>query len=1037
MACGVPLAEAPALERRKLVSVLFCDVTGSTELGERLDAETLRALMLRYFDEMRSAIERHGGTVEKFIGDAVAALFGVPLAHEDDALRAVRAASEMQSRLGRLNEELDRRFGARLAIRVGVNTGEVVAGVGDGPDLLASGDPVNVASRLQGAARPGEVLLGEQTYLLVRDAVDVEPAGALSLKGKAEPVSAFRLRSVAMDGAAPARPAEADLVGRQAELEALARAFEECSGARRSRLVTVIGEPGVGKSRLAAEFVQSSARDATVLTGRCLPYGEGITYWPLAEAVRQIAGIRPDDGQTGARDRIAGLLAGDAEAANVAELVSVAVGLSGAMASPEEIAWATGKLLAALARKGPVIFMLDDLQWAEPTFLRLVDRLCGIEGPVLLVALARPEIFDIPAWTPPADRDILTLRPLSDDESAVLVDGIVGGPLPGGLRERLVEAAGGNPLFLRELFVMLGDADLLRPVDGSWVETGDLTVIPLPPTLDALLESRIDLLGERERRVIERASIEGKVFQQDAVNALSPPSARAGIPAALDALTERGFIRPALSEGQDAFQFHHLLVRDVVYRSIPKRRRAELHEHFASWVAQQTPGPATGLEEILGYHLEQAYLYRRELGPPDEKDAILAARAAALLDEAAARALGRSDLFAAIHLLRRAAAIVSEDEPARAEILRELGAALTEAGDMAEAELALGEALALARDIGNERLRARTLVEQLILHLQTDTQGVIEDVKPVGDGARRVFEAEADLLGLCRLAYLEAQVSWVRGRSASAEEAWDRAAACARLLRDERRLWDVLRWVPSLALFGPLPAEDGIRRCEDLREQVHQSRRAEAEVLPALAGLYAMTGRFDVAERLLAESEALLDDLGFTVHSVPEWAAFVAMLAGEPEAAERHLRPGYERLSDMGEKALLSTTAALLARVRYEQGDEAEALSLSIESERLSAPVDVVSQMAWRRVRARILADQRELEHAETVAREAVALADSTDFLSDRGDAQLDLAEVLRAGGRLDQARIAGGRALELYERKGNVVATERAQALLANLVPI
>jgi tetratricopeptide (TPR) repeat protein len=316
-------------------------------------------------------------------------------------------------------------------------------------------------------------------------------------------------------------------------------------------------------------------------------------------------------------------------------------------------------------------------------------------------------------------------------------------------------------------------------------------------------------------------------------------------------------------------------------------------------------------------------------------------------------------------------------------------------------------------------------------------QGVIEDVKPIGDGARRLFEEENDLLGLCRLGYLEALVFWIQGRSASAEEAWERAAACARLLGDERRLWDVLRWVPSVALFGPLPAPDGIQRCEDLRDRLHQSPRAAAELLPALAGLYAMTRRFDLAGQLLEESEALLEDLGFTVHSVPEWAAFVAMLAGDAAAAERHLRPGYERLSDMGERAHLSITAALLGRARFEQGDEVEALSFSTESEHLSAPADVASQIAWRRVRARILAAQDRAAEAQDVAREAVTLAETTDFLSDRGDALLDLAEVLHAGERPDQARVAGTRALELYERKGNLVATDRARAFLADLVPI
>ena len=1038
LSCGVRLGAVSSEERRKLATVLFCDVTGSTEIAERLDAESVRALMSRYFDEMRLAIEQHGGTVEKFIGDAVAAVFGIPFAHEDDALRALLAATEMHDRLSTLNDELERRFGRRLAIRIGVNTGEVVASAANGDDPMAAGEAINVAARLEEAAAPGEILMGEQTYLLTRGAVWVEPVGPLTLKGKSQQVSAYRLRSVVTGARAFARRLDAELVGRKRELEGLQEEFAACVAARRCRLVTVIGEPGVGKSRLAAEFVRSTVGDTTVLGGRCLSYGEGITYWPLAEASGQAAGIRAGDTPEQAQRRLEKLLAGEADATRVAELLAVAAGLSNARASPEEIAWATRKLLRALARERPVVFLLDDLQWAEPTFLGLVDTLTAVDSPVLLLGLARPELLDRPAWNArTADRIVITLRPLSDAESTGLVDQVVGGALPDELRARLIEAAGGNPLFLEELFAMLTDAGLLTFSEGRWLAGGDISSIPLPLSLEALLSSRIDLLNEPQRAAMERASIEGKAFHREAVEALSPPSIRAGVGPALEALTEKEFIRPMFSEGQGVFGFHHLLIRDVVYRSIPKRRRAKLHEGFASWLAGVARRPTAGFEEIIAYHLERACLYRRELGPPDGADAALAKRAATLLEEAALKALSRGDLFAAINFLQRAVSILSEDDPVRAEMLPELGAALAEAGKLAEAGGVLAEALTRAGLTRDERLRARALVEQLVLRLQIDAQDAMKEVQAVGENARYVFKKEGDELGLCRLSYLEASVHWFEGRSASADEAWGRAAACARRLGDERRLWDILRWIPSSALFGPTPAAEGIRRCEEIRERLRGNRRAEAEILPALAGLYAMTRRFEVAAQLVHESDALLEDLGFTIHSVPEWGAFVSMLTGDPAGAEKRLRSGYERLAEMGEKATLSTTAALLARALYEQGNDEEALSFTVESEKLAAPEDVVPQIGWRGVRARIFAGRGQIDRAEALAGEGVALAEKTDLLCDHGDALLDLAEVLRVGVRLDEASSAGQKALELYKRKGNLVAVGKAESLLAKLTPI
>ena len=1017
--------------------MLFCDVMGSTAMGERFDAEAVRDFMLRYFDEMRAAIERHGGAVEKFIGDAVVGVFGVPVAHEDDALRAVRAAAEMQERAAGLNEEFERGYGRRIALRIGVNTGEVVTGELSADRPMASGDPVNVAARLEQSARPGEILVGQQTYLLTRGAASLEPVEPLTLKGKSEQVAAYRLRSVAPDGSAYARRLDVELVGREAELAVLETAFASCLEERRCRVVEIVGEAGVGKSRLVAEFVRTVASGSTVLRGRCLSYGEGITYWPLAEVVRQAAGVDAADTPDRARARIAELASAGPHGETVAGLVAVAVGLSEARATPEEIAWAARRLLAALARDQPVILVLDDLQWAEPTFLSLVDSLSGIEAPVVLLALARPELLERPELEERDEAVVIRLEPLPADASAALVERTLDGSLAGDLRDHVIEAAGGNPLFLEELLAMLIDSGLLRRSDGGWVAAADKSSFPLPPTLEALLESRLDLLDEVEREVMERASVEGKIFRFETIEALSAPSELEGLAATLDALADKGLVHPTILSGEPAFRFRHLLIRDVVYRGIPKRLRAELHERFGGWLEEKAGERTAELAEVIGYHFEQACGYRRELRPLDHEGEAIAQRAAGRLEEAGFRALSRGDLFAAINLLQRAVALLSDDDPARRRLLPELGAALAEAGRLSEAAAILAEARRLADAAGDERLEARAHVEELVLRLQVDAGRAMAEARRAGERAGRTFGEAGDDVGLCRLSYLQAQVHWVEGRAAAAEKAWERAASYARRAGDQRLLADILRWIPSAVLFGPTPAPEGIRRCQEIRQLLRGNLRAQSEILPALGGLYAMTGRFESARELLAESDAILEELGFTLHSAPEWAAFVALLAGDPATAEGRLRAGYERLGAMGETGLLSTTAALLARAIHEQGRYDEAYAFTEVSAEAAALEDVGTQIMWRAARARILAGQGRLDEGEKLAREAVALAEGTDLASDRGDALLDLAEILRASARLEEAGAAVRRALSLYERKVNLVGAEKARSLLADLEPV
>ena len=685
--CGSALADAPPA-RRKVATVLFCDMTGSTALGERLDPEALRDLMFRYFHDMRTAIEHHGGTVEKYIGDAVMAVFGVPRTHEDDALRAVRAASEMQASLTALNAEIAQRFGDTVAIRIGVNTGEVVTGeVGADPSggTIVTGDTVNVAARLEQAAAPGTVLLGERTWRAARRALAVEAVEPLELKGKSDPVPAYRLVSVTDAESEEGAPPVAGMVGRERELARLERAFAKCREERRGRLVTVVGEAGVGKSRLVAELVRSLEGEARVLSGGCPSYGEGVTYWPLAEVIRQATAAREGSAEH-ARAEVAGLLTGEADAERVSELICTAVGLGDCAASPEQIAWGARRVLETLAAERPVVVVFEDLQWAEPVFLDLVEDLATrSHGAILVLGAGRAALLE---RRPDFGTGATTVRlePLGASESTGLIDALLGEAcLPSATRARVAEVAGGNPLFIEELLGTLIDDGLLRRDGVAWKAVGDLSRIEIPPTLEALLGSRLDRLERDQRVAVERASVEGQVFHEEALRALAP-EAQEMLPETLAALSRKQLIRSDADAfvGNAAFRFRHVLIRDAAYRGVAKRTRAHLHEHLAGWLERVAQERIAEHEEVIGYHLEQAYRYRTQLGALDEGARELGARAAERLGRAGRRALlTRGDVPAAISLLERACALIAEDESLRERLQTDLDAARARAGEAA------------------------------------------------------------------------------------------------------------------------------------------------------------------------------------------------------------------------------------------------------------------------------------------------------------------------------------------------------------------
>ncbi|HEY7659373.1 MAG TPA: adenylate/guanylate cyclase domain-containing protein, partial [Actinomycetota bacterium] len=534
--CGASLSERPAAAQsgRRVVTVLFSDVVGSTDLGEALDPESLRRVMTRYFETMKVVIERHGGVVEKFIGDAIMAIFGAPVAHEDDAYRAVRSAAEMREALRALNAEFEP-AGIQIRTRTGLNTGEVVTGDPDRGGTFVTGDTVNVASRLEHAAEPGEILLSEATYRLVRDVAPAESLAPLSMKGKSRPVEAWRLLDVG-PGVAPRGLVGLDspIVGRDDELAELRAAFGRTTESRRCEIVTVLGTAGVGKSRLVADFLEGVGRGARVVGGRCQPYGEGITFSPIVGVLRESAGIVETDSPEQANAKFATLLAAAGDSALIRQRLTALLGISPVTPGIQETFWAVRKLFEELASREPLVVVFDDIHWGEPTFLDLIEYLVDwLRGvPVLLVCMARPELLEVRGeWlTGKGNAVLIRLNPLVEAETELLIRNLMGDrSLGDDAVLSIANVAEGNPLFVEETLRMLIDEGHIRRQNGSWSIDADLSALSIPPTIQSLLTARVDMLAEGERAVIERASVVGRVFWWGAVAELSPEEHRAQV----------------------------------------------------------------------------------------------------------------------------------------------------------------------------------------------------------------------------------------------------------------------------------------------------------------------------------------------------------------------------------------------------------------------------------------------------------------------------------------------------------------------------
>jgi class 3 adenylate cyclase/tetratricopeptide (TPR) repeat protein len=990
--CGASLKAAAAPRaQRKTVTVLFCDVTGSTAMGERLDPESLRQVMRRYFDAARKVIEQHGGTVEKFIGDAVMAVFGVPVLHEDDALRAVRAAVGLRDALAALNTELERDYGTTVTVRTGVNTGQVVTGT---EERLATGDAVNLAARLEQAAAPGEIVIGAETWRLVRNAVSVEPLAPLELKGKSLPVSAYRLLGMGTDiSNAWIRPASA-MVGRGTQLRMLNDAFANVVDGRSCSLFTALGAAGVGKSRLTAEFLGSL--DAIEVRGRCLSYGEGITYWPVITMVKELLDM-PDAGAAALMERDGA----------VGTAIKTLLGDLDTPTTSTEIAWAVRKLLEAAAESKPLVVVVDDIHWGEPTLFDLIEHIGDFsrDAPILVLCLGRPELLERrPGWGGgKLNATTVLLEPLNAADTESLIDTLLpaDGDIPADLRERVRATAAGNPLFVEEIVAMVR-------------ESGSHDVIA-PPTIRALLAARFDQLQPEERGVLERGSIEGQSFHRGAVEVMGPEER--DVARRLMTLVRKDLLRPdrAVLAGEDAFTFRHLLIRDAAYDSLPKADRAELHARFANWLIQNG-GDLEELDEIAGYHLEQAFRYRAELGPVDEVALAIATAAAKRLQAAGRRALDRGDPTATVNLLERAE-FLHPDQHIDFALEEALIQGLGMAGRLSEA---IGRSDGVAERFEAAGVPIRALQARLIgmvWRTNVDPEAYEDALRALVEEARPDIERSADHSALASLELAAGFVEHYGCRFDDSLEALTRAMEHG---AEVHTPWVVnsARTLASAAVAnGSIPFDEA--RVWLAREQ--QDTRGFLPI-PSVWDAFSLAflGDFAEARLLFAATLGHMAERGMAmgVAIVMQSGWQIETLAGDLDAAERSARQGVEQLEALGERAWLSTQACQLAEALYALGRYEESDRWALRGLELGGAGDVFTQLLALEVRSKILARRGDVAGALRLAELAGQLAATTQAPLEKAEAALALAEVLHLSGNTTDALQHTGRAIEYYERK-------------------
>lgn len=1000
--CGGTLAtpsrQPTPAPTRKTVTVLFADLAGSTTFEEKVDAETAREVIGDYHELLRTTAEHHHAGMVKYIGDGFMAVWGVPEVSPDDADNAVCAAVELQQRFVALAARVEESHRTQLALRVAVNTGEVVVGAGDA-DLV--GDALNVAARLESECPHGQVVVGAETWRSTRGHHRYETLGPVQVKGHAAAVPVYQWigrRSDPVDSV--------PFVGRAEEFGRLQTVLGEAVTHRSARLVSVVGDPGLGKTRLAAEF--AARHDVPVLDIRCATEGS-VALAPLVDAIR----TRDLDADipigVGERDRILRGLA-DLD--------------TGAATSVEETFWALRRFIEVLAAERALTVVVDDAQWADPLLLDFVDHLVEWvrDAPVLIVALARPEIRDTRAdfltvggWV----TDAIRLGGLGPEATATLAAHVVGADrLPDELLGRLPASTGGNPFFVRELVGMLVHDGVLVAESEGWRLTIDADAIAVPPTIQALLASRLERMNTGDRRVLEVASVIGTDFSPAAVSAAGGVDA-AAVRSALDRLRRIELVQPsgAYLGDEPIWRFHHVLIRDVAYRRLLKSDRAGLHEQFADWVDAGGASGAVDPEQLAARHTEAAHGYRCDLGHNDAHTSALALRSAQGYLAAARRALDRDALSSAGTQAARGAALAGGEPALRAELLQVACESFLSDGDVAAAapfvdELDAVAGGALAPEAACYRCQFLVYTDPSSLH-EVDQRlgGVIED-----------FRRRGDAIGLAKAYRVRAGARGRMGKVGDAELDLFEALVAARRGGDHRQVTAVLGQAPNAALWGPSPVPKAGGRCLDVVRMQRMTTGApslEATSLRCLAVLEVLRNRPEKARSMLADARAIVGDLGLR-HGLMEtelYAGIVELMVGDPVAAEPHLRSALEGLDVLGVGVDAGQAAALLARSLLAQGRIEEADRYAAQSEQIAGH-NLKTAIAWRAVRAEILSAQGRHGDATTLAAEAVAVAAGTDLILDHAEACLSLSRVLAAAGDDSGASTVRSQAESLYAAK-------------------